>query len=714
MEEKSIIELKKVCLEKSKEDEDNNESIFYYDRYSRKIFDVNKDGIRIYNRKAKNFKSNIFINLKNEYLISISVDKELKYLLCLLLVQEKEKDKEIEKHKLVLINSAQNISCDKIEDDFSFLLGMFFIGKINNLINFDNNNNQNDLYDFCIVHCDRVLFYGIEKKSNGKEYIKKLSNISISGTNLIQDFCFDFKHKILCLIKLDLSVSFLILSNRKNYKNVITPKVGYIKTIKERSSLKGMFRRISLEQKKQVKEHFDNLDKYTETQFYLETIYNSLYLICLCYEDNKIYFHKLENLNSLDSSISVIIDYPDHGRFSALQVIDNLVIVHNFLKKLITVIDIKSKIHILKKFTVDFPYERNLHINGEILEERKVFSKKKLINIYGGTLYNINFNGKIYDEITDSDFKKRNKKEKNLKREKSDKKEEMNRYDILVNLLHRKGTKDLILNILYRIIINNDERPLYIIKFFKEIISLENETKEKVVGISDKRLSRKDLSESNSPFEVPKPINIILVKKNYIKQIDILINLFDKFNREKEKIILKNENKENIENENIENENNSIKNNILFDDNLTLRIIYYMEQLYFQIKLQKMELKLCFYTIILKYIKDLKQKEKIIPFFIENGIPPNSSIAEYLLELSLNKNDIHCNIYENIGLNILGKLKKHDIIIDYFFKIGEVAKAMNYMNETVTQLTDKQIEKLLKDNKDIIEQNKDLLMNYLK
>ena len=127
-----------------------------------------------------------------------------------------------------------------------------------------------------------------------------------------------------------------------------------------------------------------------------------------------------------------------------------------------------------------------------------------------------------------------------------------------------------------------------------------------------------------------------------------------------------------------------------------------------------MELKLCFYTIILKYIKDLKQKEKIIPFFIENGIPPNSSIAEYLLELSLNKNDIHCNIYENIGLNILGKLKKHDIIIDYFFKIGEVAKAMNYMNETVTQLTDKQIEKLLKDNKDIIEQNKDLLMNYLK
>jgi len=711
MEEKSIIELKKVCLDKDKEEENNDESIFYYDRYSRKIFDVNKEGIRIYNRKAKNLKSNIFINLQKEYIISISVDKELKYLLCLLLVQEKEKDKEIEKHRLVLINSAQNISIDKIEDDFSYLLGMFFIGKINNLINFDINNNQNDLYDFCIIHCDRVMFYGIEKKSNNKEYIKKLSSINISGTNLIKDFCFDFKHKILCLIKLDLSLSFFILSNRKNYKNEIKPKVGYIKTIKERSSLKGMFRRLSLEQKKNVKEHFDNLDKYTETQFYLETIYNSPYLICLCYENNKIYFHKLENLISLDSSINVIIDYPDHDRFSALQVIDNLVIVHNFLKKLITVIDIKSKIPILKKFNVDFPYERNLHINGEILEETKVFSKKKLININGGTLYNINFNGKIYDEITDSDFKKRNKKEKNIKGENSEKKEEMNRYDILVNLLHRKGTKDLILNILYRIILNNDERPVYIIKFLKEIISLENETKQKVVGISDKKHSKKELSDSNSPFEVPMPINIVLVKKNYIKQIDILINLFDKFYREKEKNDLKNENKENL---NLEKETNDAKNDILLDDNLTLRIMFYMEQLYFQIKMQKMELKLCFNTIILKYLKNLKQKEKIIPFFLENGIPPNSSIAEYLLELSMNKNDKHNKIYENIGLNILGQLKKYDIIIDYFFKIGEVAKAMNYMNETVSQLTDKQIEKLFKENSAIIEQNKDLLMNYLK
>ena len=103
------------------------------------------------------------------------------------------------------------------------------------------------------------------------------------------------------------------------------------------------------------------------------------------------------------------------------------------------------------------------------------------------------------------------------------------RYDILVNLLHRNGSKESILSILYRIILNNDERPVYIVQFFKEIINLENETKEKIGTISDKKLVKKELSDSNIIYKVPRPFEVIMLKKNYIKQIDILINLFDKF-----------------------------------------------------------------------------------------------------------------------------------------------------------------------------------------
>lgn len=52
-------------------------------------------------------------------------------------------------------------------------------------------------------------------------------------------------------------------------------------------------------------------------------------------------------------------------------------------------------------------------MNGEILEERKVFSKKKLIYVRGGTLYNVIFNGKVYDELSYFEAKRRRKKEKN-------------------------------------------------------------------------------------------------------------------------------------------------------------------------------------------------------------------------------------------------------------------------------------------------------------
>ena len=693
MEEKSLIILKKISLEQNnnvendnKEIDKNLESVLYYDRYSKRIFDINQNGIKIYNRKAKNLKANILINIRKESLLSIVADKELNYIICLLI--NKEKDKNIYKTKLILINTLKRIIFEQIEDNFYYMLGMFFIGKINNYIDFDNN--QNELYDFCLVHCDKIVFYGIESKNKREECAKKLLTLNTSGSILIKDFSYDFKHKILCIVKTDLSISFLILTNRKNYKNMITPKIEYIKTLKEKVSLMGMFRKASEDQKRIIKEHYDNLDKYTETQFYLETIYNSLYLICLCYEDNKIYIHKLENLNTIGTLLNI--DYTEHVHCSSLQVIDNLIIVHNFITKLIVVIDIKSKVPILRSFKVDFPYHKNLHINGEILEERKVVNKNRLISVYGGTLYNISFNGKSYDQITDFDFQKRKDKNKELKEKNIniDKDKEMNRYDVLVNLLHRKGSNNLILNILYRLILNEDEKPYYIIKFFQELVSLDNQAKEKVEIISDKKLVKKEISEMNMPYEVPRPFNIIKAKKNYIKQIDILINLFDKFIKENE------------------------EKKIEFNDKLILRIIFFMTQFYCQINIQKMELKLIYHKILLNYLKILKQREKIIPYIIQKNIPDSWEIGEYLLELSMNKNDIYYKVYENLGLKMLSKLKKHEIIIDFLFKKGNVVKAMNYINQIFSQLEPKQVDNIFKNNKNIFEEKKDLVLNYLK
>ena len=436
MEDKLIIELKKISLdthdeEENKESKDKNvkndtNSILYYDKYIRNIFDIHANGITVYKRNAKDLKVNFNISIPKESLLSIAADKELKYLLCLMAISqgEKAKTKDLYKTKIILIKTLTKKSVDKIEDNYFYLLGMFFIGIINNMIYLDSNNtnNQNNLYDFCLVHCDKVEFYGIEPKNNDEEKIKKLNTISISNNLLIKDFSYDYKHKILCLVKTDLSVSFIILTNRKNYKNLISPPIEYIINLKQKITSIGLFRKINEEQKKRVKGDFENIDKYTETQFYLQTIYKSLYLICLCFEDNKIYAHKLENLNVLPPPL--IIDYPYKARCSALQVVDNLLIVHDFLSNIIVIIDIKSKIPILRKFNINFCYPSSLRINGEILEERQIFSRKKLINYNGGNLYLINFNSKIYDEISDKELKmsleekKKKKNEKKLKKKK--------------------------------------------------------------------------------------------------------------------------------------------------------------------------------------------------------------------------------------------------------------------------------------------------------
>ena len=713
MEAKNLIELIKITVDKNKEssdDDKDNDTILYYDKYSKKLFDVDENGIRIYNRKAKNLKENLLINIPKESLVSIAIDKELKYILCLLIKNLNQKsdqksDKIDIKKQLILINIAKKKLFDKIDDDFRYLLGIFFIGKILNLKNFDINNTVNNVNDFCNVFCDRVIFYGIEKKSNGGEYIKKLSTINISGNLLITNFSFDYKHKILCLVYSDMSISFLILTNRKNYKNLIKVKLDYVKTVKENSTFMGMFRNVGDEHKKMIKDIFDNLDIYTQTQFYLETIYNELYLICLCYEDNKIYLHKLENLNNLENYKKI--DYDKHSHFSALQVIDNLIIMHNFLTKIIVVIDIKSKIPIISSFYFDFPYQNNLHINGEILEERIVFSKKNLISINGGNLYNIKFNEKVYDEMAEKDLKEKNEKKKELNDQKNrmmqKKKREMNIYDILMNILHRKGTNNLILNILYKLILNNEANPLHIIKFFKEIISLENTAIEKIEVISDKKLQKKELSESNLPYEVPKPFNIAAAKKNYIQQIDILRNLFAKFGNESSETQNSINNQEN-------NDNNQINKDI--DDDLIIRVIFYMIQFAKEINYRKIELKPGFYSILLNYMKMLKEKERLIYFLKHETIPVNPEIGKYLIEMSFDNQTKYKAIFEEAGFSILERTKSFLLIIDCLFKKGDIARAMNYLHENASKLNYQEIKIILTNNKNIIEKNKELFMKY--
>ena len=262
---------------------------------------------------------------------------------------------------------------------------------------------------------------------------------------------------------------------------------------------------------------------------------------------------------------------------------------------------------------------------------------------------------------------------------------EMNRYDILKNILNRKGTSSLILSILYKIILNNDERAFLIIKFFKEIISLENTAKEKIEVISDKKLAKKELSESNLPYEVPKPFNVIKAKKVYIQQMDILRNLFSKFgNGDKE-----------------------------IDDELILRVIFYMIQFYNEINNRKIGIKPGFYSIILKYMKSLKQKEKLIQFFIHETIPDNDEIGKYLIDLSFDETIKSRNIFADLGLKILKRSNNYEYILDYLLKIGDIPRAIDFINENSSKLDYKQLATIFLKHEEMVGKNKELLLNYI-
>jgi hypothetical protein len=335
------------------------------------------------------------------------------------------------------------------------------------------------------------------------------------------------------------------------------------------------------------------------------------------------------------------------------------------------------------------------------LEERKFLSTNKLINVNGGKLYLIKFNEKVYDELEEKDLQERRIKKKNLCEKKkskmmTEKKPKMNYYDILKNILHRKGTNNLILNILYKIILNDLEKPFHIINFFKEIINLENTAKEKIEVISDKKLVKKEISESNLPLEVPKPFNLVKAKKNYIQQMDILRYLFAKFGNESNS------------------DKNNDENNKKINDDLIIRVIFYMIQFANEINKRKIELKPGFYSIILKYMKMLQQKEKLIPFFEYDTVPDNEEIGKYLVEISFDNNySKYKEIFEEYGFKILYRTKSHLLIIDFLLKKGDIPRAVNYLYEKYSKLDEHNIEEILLNNKEVIEKNKNLFMQYI-
>ena len=112
-------------------------------------------------------------------------------------------------------------------------------------------------------------------------------------------------------------------------------------------------------------------------------------------------------------------------------------------------------------------------------------------------------------------------------------------------------------------------------------------------------------------------------------------------------------------------------------------------------------------------MKSLKKKEKLIQFFIHETIPDNDEIGKYLIELSFDETIKGRNIFADLGLKILKRSNNYEYILDYLLKIGDIPRAIDFINENSSKLDYKQLATIFLKHEEMVGKNKELLLNYI-
>ena len=352
----------------------------FYDKYSKRIiyFNNKENLLLIYNRTKTSLKKKIklFFNLK---VLNASVDKKLNYLIMLV--------NPVAKNKFIYIYClSKDIFLSQLKEDYTYLLNMFFV---------DNN-------FFCLIFTDQIKFYLCNLNSDTSKLIKTLDYKKV----LINNYYFVKQYMIFIVQKGD--YSFDMYSLRKNEIELIKTftKLFYNRRESFRPSIKRTFflskSKFLREQQTEILNNHNNTDNiYKTSQYFLEYIYSSLYFILLSYEDNGIFIMKIKNINTFpkhDEENQIIkLKYEEHNYNSTIQVLDNLLLIHNFSNYITIIYDIQLQAYnrlvcyvnnVLQTFQKDSIL--NLRILGGNIEEICTIRNKKGQKGYIKKIYALN------------------------------------------------------------------------------------------------------------------------------------------------------------------------------------------------------------------------------------------------------------------------------------------------------------------------------------
>ncbi len=664
---------------------DEIEQFLFFDNISKQLIQICSSGIKIFNKSATHLKKEINLQLNKDDIYKIAVDKQIQYMLIFL---EKNKQKIILVVNLKIGNVIRILS-----DHLNILLGMFFIFNTQSLSISEDDNTY-----FTLIYKDKIEYYEILKiKQKNNEILEKVNLINeINYPNLINKFIYNPIYMILCIQKQNNTQSFDFY-NLSNTKYFISPFYFELKNKGIQNSnnespsvIKSFFGLIGNKEKRL--EYDGNpliniKDNYKDNHFFLESIYNNLYLIYVNYEEGYIQFFHIKTLYEIKKIYEI--QFENHHE-NTLQIIDNLCLLHNFDKMQTTIIDLNcenedkvlfkkfpvSSYDIIKqnkektnkmisvkiddyiitdektekpidyKFKINLKYNyvdttsmlaytntifynKDIKINGSIVEEKNENSPNCFI------LYKIYFDPLIYYDNSSSKF------------------------DALLNLTRRKHGKEVIIHGLYELI--KSGKNIKLIKgIYKRIVNqivsnrLYNNNN-KLIMTQERRNKSKillnQLEEYREPSELPIPFQYTILKKtDLINQIDIYYKLFKVFEFNK---------------------------NVKPDYIINVFLLFIDE-----LRIQNVKIHPSANEILIMYLKKVKNLFLENIFYQYSSIPISEDLANYLIEdIVFNKEIYYDKDIKNECIqhaeDIFIRLGKYEKVFCLLIRLNKISEAIH-------------------------------------
>ena len=589
-----------------KEDEVIDNIIF--EKNIKKLIVLTNLGVKIFNRCGTILKRQILFQYPNKFEFA-ALNKELTYLL---LATNLKLERQI-----LGINIKESSIKGCLKGKMQNLMGIFFISK----------------FVFCIVSLYKINYLIIHDCS--EEFQTLNSTIEFPKNNPIKNYFYNRQCNILIVERNDNSFNLINLTDESYYSKIIKNfNINFNKFssfIDNFSFLGNIFKKKLHESaKREIRDKIfidsgNPNETYSKNQYFLKFIYSHLYFLYLSIESNSLYILRMENLEKFPSlsdpfNLNIQINF-NLDNNSTLQVINNLIIVYNFTKKKIDIIDLKFKNENTNSKTICrcldesvFPYfshkGKQFYFKDGIIEEVDK-NRNKII-------YTVNFNLEKYYNSFNSEIQS----------------------FLLSDFLRRNNSEQFILKKLETIILNetyNIEKMNWIFQQFVNNLKKCIDMAQKI--IDEKMDGEKKIIRFDPYKTIYVPFQFKLLKyKNSIRQqkyFTVFDNIIDNYNLE---------------------------------DKDVLRILFYFLDFWNIIINNTMENGDYIQSIFYKYIKKLPERA-IRQIFLNNiKYPINKELGIFLINPNLNKKDkllsqigysiLYNKEYDNNEYDILEQLKK--------------------------------------------------------